>query len=206
MGAVCPVCEKDDRIRRLASVVSGDTLRGGSDDDFVSMTSDLAEMMAPPEEPSGTTCLDIAVGVLLFPVVIAAGFASIGIGANIFGRIADSLGVQWVGWLIGGIVGFVVFLRLEIVFFRPWGRRIETRDNVLKETWRDEMAHWNKMYYCARDHIVFGPKLAKQGRPNECGSCLSQLECLYVAAGGRESCSTSVWTTTRSTGRKSAGR
>jgi hypothetical protein len=159
---VCPLCGRSDRIAKVTSILSiGTSLavlqNPGAGNPFAadsipvaveiggsSLVSEpatrLAERLAPPAEPekpsSSTPYLLIFIGssALVGSIILASTK-----NPTIFGP----LGI--ISILLGVVWGFL-----------NWKEKENYRSAYA--SWQDQKKKWNRLYYCARDEIVFDPR------------------------------------------------
>ena len=157
MPIVCPVCNRNDMIQRVTTVVDAGTVRGISNAPIIEgenlipassyHASTLANRLKPPAEPKKPE-IDWNAGCTLS---LLAGFL-------IYATIASLTDAETVaiGLLCCGLPGILVTIAAYRVFNKP---------NEAKEQYLHQLAKWNKgierwqrLYYCARDDILFDPE------------------------------------------------
>jgi hypothetical protein len=180
MTACCPKCVKDDAIQKVSSVYSNGVSSGsfsgpsggivnvGKEWGFVgghttlsgSSMSDLARLLAPPEQPkppssNGFGCLWV------FPALLYIGFFvflfSIP-GLIVSGEKGPT--VMVLGALIGGCIGvWQVGKQNEARIERDRLKDEEEKAkwDVAMLSWQTKKSLWDNAYYCFRDDIVFDP-------------------------------------------------
>jgi hypothetical protein len=130
--------------------------------------SDLAaQLMAPvkPTEPAlhDTGCVDLLMllGVPLISIVITLYIFFSSYTVNSYGR----RGLDWGTFVLLPIFIIIGELLLYFVWRRPAAKEAKKRylsdiqlyeQNEL-EDWKQKMVIWERLYYCARDHVVFDP-------------------------------------------------
>jgi hypothetical protein len=159
MANVCPVCQKDDQIKKIAAIhmeggstgafvgpMGGITILGGKLGITSGMTSlsghsvtDLAQFLSPPEEPKEYSSK------ILVPLCI------IGIAMLLYGFVTG------IGLAIGGIL--LLIIAAAIGFYKQSSDMNEYsfRNKTEVDTWKKHMEIYNRLFYCSRDYISFDP-------------------------------------------------
>jgi hypothetical protein len=181
MNLACPIDNKDDSIQKVSAVVSSGqstgtfsgptggivsvdgksggvsgytTLRGGS-------TSQLATLLAPPQEPAKPHGFGRWWFILWIVPYVAGGVA---------GATSNSA-------LLAFIVGFLILILLL------WAQKVFKDNSTVnyaneKPQWDKAILKWNRLYYCHKHDIVFDPDNGKTCTPP------SLKEFLYQSKGG----------------------
>jgi hypothetical protein len=170
---LCPICKKDDAIRKVSSVVTGGVTSGvfsGPSGGVISVedkrgfvggyttlggttVSALARRLLPPPKPEESNK-----GFLLFLKVFAVFGMLTSCVVPEFYRVPR----QWalLVWL------FAFALSVLLLLGAIAGSR-EERARVARETlvWKKQIQKWSRLYYCFRDDIVFDPLTGETCRP-----------------------------------------
>jgi hypothetical protein len=177
---VCPQCSKDDRIEKLSAIVSagvqamgGEVVGAGSLQGV--MVSKQATRLAPPAEPKKPQGLHWFIWVVGLLVVVACG----GTGSLVtaFSAIAESsarnpgLATGFSSLITCGFP-LAVFVGLFILHNNLKKKDI-SRHEVEFAAWQAKMSVWDKLYYCARDDIVFDPEIGETAKPESIATLLS---------------------------------
>lgn len=145
---VCPVCHQSDQVKKLqAAYASG------------------VERLAPPAMPSSTFSMMrlTVIGMAL----VAAGAFTILVFSGVNGLGSWAIPLQIVDIVII-LIAIVAALVLSIIAFQRIGRGdLETQKRY--PAWDRAMENYRRLYYCARDNVVFDPQ---QGQ----GKVLSEAE------------------------------
>jgi hypothetical protein len=182
MANTCPMCQKDDLVQRVETLVSAGQSSGtfsgpsigatysdgklGSVGGYTTLSgstsSNLAKLLEPPSsppEPKGYGCWWI---LLVYPVIpILSGF----IGSPLIIPGAILLGNENpIKGFFGGallVVGFIIGLWLAITFFVRKERKkkagMQEIYSLEKPKWDIAIQRWKRLYYCHRDGIVYDP-------------------------------------------------
>ena len=195
MPAVCPSCNKDDRIQKLSVLVQSGTSTGTfsgptggatySDGKWGTVggysfldaqsVTDLARLLAPPKEPRlpggygwiKWGCLAMGGLISLVGVCVAVGvFAPIaGAVAAQEGSPASAVPAQ----LSIACMSFLVPAALgALTFFigANTDNNSKKQYDYDKPRWDQAIARWNRLYFCARDAIVIDPDTQATCQPN----------------------------------------
>ena len=159
MPIQCPLCEKDDLIQKVSSVVAQGTTSGWVGAGSMTSMTEIARTLAPPKEPRPKDYINYMVGIVLISlgVMIVSGFGIMGLtllGDLDLGSLGYGIYCLWCGLpiLLGSATSSI--LRALVDRSRRNDRMRVAREKAL---WRDAMAKWERLYYCARDDIVFDP-------------------------------------------------
>jgi hypothetical protein len=145
---VCPVCHKSDQVKKLQVAYAAGV-----------------ERLAPPAMPSSTISMSrfilvsmalVAVGAFLILVFAGTGgLASWGIPFQIL-----DIGLTLIAIVTALVLSFIAFQRIV-------RGDLETQKSY--PAWDHAMENYRRLYYCARDNVVFDPQ---QGE----GKVLSEAE------------------------------
>ncbi|MGB8214489.1 MAG: hypothetical protein WCE68_13105 [Anaerolineales bacterium] len=184
--ARCPLCKRNDRSEKVSGILTGQTTRsesiipeqqvytdsqGHAHTKSVNVpvrsvqTSDLARRLTPPDRPAaaakgGSAIFILIAGIILAILGICGLFVSItGLGSSS----SPSQSSILAGSLICGAIPFIFAAVLLIYWF--FSQKEEKEKAVQKQAsaaaaaqqWQAAMARWEKLYYCARDDVVFIP-------------------------------------------------
>jgi hypothetical protein len=137
---VCPVCHKSDQVKKLQAAYSAGV-----------------ERLAPPAMPSNTFSMArfiligmglIALGAFLILVFAGnGGFASWGVPFQIL-----DVGLTLIAIVAALVLSFIAFQRIV-------QGDLETQKNY--PAWDRAMENYGRLYYCARDNVVFDPQQNK---------------------------------------------
>lgn len=137
---VCPVCHKSDQVKKLqAAYATG------------------VERLAPPAMPSSTFSM------MRFTVI---GMALVALGAFTILVFSGSGGLG--SWAVPlqivdiaiTLIAIVTALVLSLIAFQRLTRGdLESQKNY--PAWDRAMENYNRLYYCARDNVVFDPQQNK---------------------------------------------
>ena len=188
MSKNCPICGKDDMIRKITSIRTSDETKGTfsgptggitySDGKFGTVggyttlsgrsITELANMLSPPPTPEKYTTPALYIIFPIIAVILAIVlFCSIGM-ALVF--IMTTMVTQLIGQsdasdVIGLIiVGFLCFTPIPLLvaslFFIDRNQRVnsEKKYKEYKPAWDRAIKRWERLYYCYRDDIIFDPK------------------------------------------------
>ena len=177
MPTLCPICNKDDEIRKVSAIVSAGQSSGvfsgpAGDGGYTmlsgSSSTKLARMLAPPPAPkhpggSASALLIVFIIVILF-LCIGPGVALIWsqptgllatgqleLGPQTIGLFLVFIGVFWLlPVVVGGYLGIARRKAKYAAEKPPWDRAIEKH---------------RRLYFCFRDDIVFDPKTGETCQP-----------------------------------------
>jgi hypothetical protein len=129
----CPKCDHSDQIRKLSAIER---------DDAGTQTSHLVTQLARPRKPqvkasNFTTFLIIGAVILCLGLNSLNARRSVGVGPGGFGVVAV-------------IVGLIIF---AVALSSNFAEAKKTRSEL--PAWKNAMGRWEKLYYCARDDIIF---------------------------------------------------
>jgi len=165
MSVTCPLCGKDDNVQKVSAIVDGGTSvssysgvapsvnvyngKVGYGGAYVSgnvrSSSHLAQKLAPPLKPNEPrTPTKIILG--WFTLVLFGGFTIYCL----------SMGYTDPGTFICGFLPAII-AGVMIIAGNQEKREIKENYDKGMPIWKEEMAKWNKMYYCHRDDIMFEP-------------------------------------------------
>lgn len=136
--AQCPVCNRNDEVRKVAGIVKS----GG----------ELAcSLYAPPRPDKESGCASIFCGgwCSVFAILMIV-FFSLGVFANPPNGLI----------IIGGIIGLLFFGIPAFLLFRDGcetNRRGELKYPEQISRWEAATIRWNSSYFCKRDNIIFIP-------------------------------------------------
>jgi len=166
MGVTCPLCGKDDNVQKVSAIVDGGTsvssysgvapsvnvydgkvgYGGAYVAGNVRSSSHLAQKLAPPVKPNEPrTPAKIGLGWLL--LILFGAF-------SIYCISMDYIDMGLV------LCGFLPVIIAGIMIFAGNNEKQKIKENYEKgmPIWKEEMARWNKLYYCHRDDIMFDPE------------------------------------------------
>ena len=145
---VCPVCHKSDQVKKLQAAYAAGV-----------------EHLAPPAMPASTISMSrfilvamalVAVGVFLILVFAGTGgLASWGVPFQIL-----DIGITLIAIVAALVLSFIAFQRIV---------RGDVEASERYPAWDHAMDNYRRLYYCARDKVVFDPT---QGE----GKALSEAE------------------------------
>jgi len=170
---LCPICRKDDAIRKVSSVVTDGVISGvfsGPSGGVISVedkrgfvggyttlggttVSALAQRLLPPPKPEESNK-----GFLLFMKVVA-----------VFGMLISFIVPEFFGvprqWAL--LVWLFVFASYVLMLREAIARSRAERERVARKTlvWEKQIQKWSRLYYCFRDDIVFDPLTGETCRP-----------------------------------------
>lgn len=160
----CPVCNRDDRVMKVSSIVSGGTheISGGGyttqtyvdskgktryDSHYVPMSgtqqSALAGQLSPPPKPETgwNTC----------GLIVLASGVWFGIWAMLLFGFTSGNAIP--GLVLIGI-GITVYVLTEM----SRQGKVNQIEQVEVPKWEKAIQRWNKLYYCHRDDVLFVPE------------------------------------------------
>jgi hypothetical protein len=155
MGHIlCPICEKDDRIQKISSIVTSSTIQS-THNSATTATTNLATKLSMPDAP------DSFGNVILF----VCGVALIPLGAGLFIHTISLLVQQNIktSELVFNGAGVLICGFFALHCFR--------QIKQIPVTKRKKM-NWATLYYCHRDDCVFDPKTNKHTSPEGMNSLL----------------------------------
>jgi len=150
MTTPCPVCNRIDAVQKLSAIVAGGQInKVGAYTTTPAAATKLAEELAPPKVPpyyEGCSCLFLLSFVLF---VIGA----VGIDHILWAEHTDFPWVYPLLIVIGTYLAYRAIMSFKRA--RQWAR----------EEWKPKhqaaLKKWKRLYYCARDDIVFDPDIGK---------------------------------------------
>ena len=134
---VCPVCHKSDQVKKLQAAYAAGV-----------------ERLAPPAMPSSTVSMAkfivigmalVAVGIFL--ILVFAGTGGLGSWGIPF-QILD-IGLTLIAIVAALVLSFIAFQRIV-------RGDLETQKSY--PAWDHAMENYRRLYYCARDNVVFDPQ------------------------------------------------
>jgi fumarate reductase subunit D len=183
MTDICPVCNKNDVVERVSTLVangesigrfsgpsSGSVNVGGkshSVDGYATLSGSsitaLAKSLKPPEEPTRS-----GLGILFWLAAVATGLwtclvaplALLGVLGLLGGLVSKDTSEAGLSFLYTGI-GLVCLLPLWVITFIIYyvARRNKIQSEAdyayQKPRWDAAMIKWNRLYFCHRNGIVF---------------------------------------------------
>src|SRR5688572_32123778 len=131
---LCPECGHFDMVRKV-SAIAEDTAIASGEYGPVSLRSDLARELAPPDKPKSFSA---APCIIIVPLLILILFTSFGMP----GTTSPSFMI-----LLLAIIGTLVFGFLL--------SQRQAQDKV--PNWQEALNKWNQLYCCTRERILFNP-------------------------------------------------
>ncbi len=145
---VCPVCHKSDQVKKLQAAYAAGV-----------------ERLAPPAMPSSTFTMMRFTVIGMALVALGAFTILVFSGVNGLGSWAVPLQIVDVTIIL---IAIVTALVLSIIAFQRIGRG-DLESQKRYPAWDHAMENYNRLYYCARDNVVFDPQ-------EEQGKVLSEAE------------------------------
>ena len=149
---ICPICQKSDQVKKLQAAYAAGV-----------------ERLAPPAMPSNTISMSRfiligmaleAVGVFLILVFAGTGgLASWGIPFQIL-----DIGLTLIAIVAALVLSFIAFQRIV---------RGDLEAQQHYPAWDHAMENYRRLYYCARDNVVFDPQQGKVLSDAELASLVS---------------------------------
>ena len=133
----CPVCNRADQVKRLQAAYEAGV-----------------ERFSPPSMPTGTVSMLKYMVAAILMVGIGAFFIFVLIGSGGTGDAANLIQV------IVTLVAIVVALILSLVAFLRVVRG-DTESQQYLPAYDRALENYNRLYYCARDNVVFDPQTNK---------------------------------------------
>lgn len=133
----CPVCDRADQVKRLQAAYEAGV-----------------ERLSPPTMPTGTISMLRYMVAAILLVGIGVFFIFVLIGSGGVGTIGDTIQV------IVTLIAIVVALVLSLVAFLRVVRG-DTESQQYLPAYDQAMENYNRLYYCARDNVVFDPQTNK---------------------------------------------
>jgi len=133
---VCPVCHKSDQVKKLQAAYAAGV-----------------ERFAPPDMPSNT--MSMSRFILISMALVAVGAFLILIFAGTGGLASWGIPFQILDISLT-LIAIVTALVLSFIAFQ----RIVRGDHEAQErypAWDHAMENYRRLYYCARDNVVFDP-------------------------------------------------
>lgn len=173
MSTQCPICNKDDAVRKVSSVValghasgtfggpsiglstSGDEwgIVGGFYRHAGELTTELAQRLSPPERASGLSCF-------VWGLAINPGWIIVSIPIALFHRIL--IDFLFIDQTVSAIITTPFIIVWSVIYFRYIKNLHETKLSQEKLRYEIQDQFYNRQYYCFRDDIVFDPKFGDQ--------------------------------------------
>ena len=149
---ICPVCHKSDQVKKLQAAYAAGV-----------------ERLAPPAMPSSTFSM------MRFTVIgmglVAVGAFTILVFSGVGGLASWAVPLQILDVAII-LIAIVTALVLSLIAFQRLTRGdLETQKSY--PAWDRAMENYNRLYYCARDNVVFDPQQGKVLSDAELASLLS---------------------------------
>jgi hypothetical protein len=133
----CPVCHQTDQVKKLqAAYALG------------------VERLAPPTMPSSTFSMMKFIVISMALVAVGAFFILVLSGTGGLG--SWGIALQIVDVVIT-LVAIVTALVLSIIAFQGIGR-VDLESQERYPAWDRAMENYRRLYYCARDNVVFDPQ------------------------------------------------
>jgi hypothetical protein len=134
---LCPVCHRTDQVKRLQAAYEAGV-----------------ERLSPPSMPTGTVSMLKYMGVAIILVGIGVFFIFVLIGSGGTGFYPDLVQV------IITLVAIVAALALSLMaFLRVVRGDVESQQYL--PAYDKAMENYGRLYYCARDNVVFDPETNK---------------------------------------------
>jgi hypothetical protein len=188
MSNICPICNKDDAIRKVSAVVSagqsagvmtGSTIGMASSDGDGSLAGGytvlsgntstlLVKKLAPLAKPAGLSCL--IWGLAIYPGLI---LIILGPPALLGAIIPYSMTIY--NELPTGVLDVVIAIWVILITFfylRFIKQRHDSKLRKEKYRYQIQMELWSRLYYCFRDDIVFDPQSGNHFPPEAFSSFL----------------------------------
>jgi len=166
MSNVCPVCKKDDQIKKIAAIrmegasngvfvgsTGGITVSGGKLGTTTGMAAlsgrtvtDLARVLPPPAEPKVEKPSSPLIALLC---IVGAIMELIG-----FVTLSTNSGVAL---FIGGILLFIIAAAIGFNIQSTKKEEYALKNKKARDAWKKQMEIYNRLYYCSRDYISFDP-------------------------------------------------
>jgi preprotein translocase subunit SecG len=173
---ICPCCHSPQATQRVTAIVTGGTqqVRVITADLMpaagVSRTN-LAQMLAPPRQPSGGWLIIV----LLFGLLLLSVPASCMITAVIVGLQGQAFEAAFTSGaaerIFAAVVGVAALASIAItVGIAQLGER---RRRAATEQWNRQMARWQQSWYCHRCHAAFVAGSSQAVAPEQFGRILA---------------------------------
>ena len=151
---VCPVCEKDDQIQKVMSIITNGSSTTQLDYRTATSTTHLASRLSPPQKPKSSLWGANPSGCSIW-------FAFLGYGV-IIGYVFQLIsGVDFFTSATPFTTGFFVGIAGVILF--TYYDSQKTKKKI--PDWEIQVARWSSLYYCYRDDCVFDPNTNKHTSP-----------------------------------------
>jgi hypothetical protein len=183
---VCPIDGKEDAIRKIESIILGDTSFGsfsgpsggvtysegkwgtytGGQQLSGTSTTTLANMLRLPPEPVKRGGL----GCWLFVIYFFGGIAAFaGIAMILGGLLGDGYANEGGSEVFCNAIGVAVIAIGGLILARSYNAKSK-KDGEEKyardiQIWRKMKDKWVGLYYCYRHHLVFDPNTGEQCQP-----------------------------------------
>lgn len=164
-SVICPVCHKDDMLRKVASIAAsgtastvaqGQSLGFAGDDLAVISTrtsgksqTQLSIQLSPPSKPEYVTT-----GRLFWLLPLMLGPLSLFFTLSI-----DSLEAG--GGNLLCYAPSIIITGIGLVSYRSFRREKKLFEDEEIPLWEQSISKWKKLYYCGRDDIVFDPSTGR---------------------------------------------
>lgn len=163
MTATCPRCLKDDRIQKVADIVSGTQAAGMASSGNIAagverLSRDLAALLAPPAQPKlpfDYSLLGRVIVVVVLGLLLAAGTAALLFTVNAILR--GEFRTQNLRATISILTLLFVFPLVALIGYQRMSSRGRKMLASQKREWTAALDQWNRLYYCWRDNVVFDP-------------------------------------------------
>ncbi len=175
---VCPICHKDDAIRKISSIVLTGTSSGSYSGPSVGITrvdgkwepsggysilsgessTTIAQLLSPPTEPS-SPCTVACVWYIGLSTLLIIALIVIAMVMALIESTMDS-GKDYLGIIILLLIlGFFLWVYGFFKLLPKGAKKIESEviDSREYSAWKEAMKRWVELYYCYRDDIVFDP-------------------------------------------------
>jgi hypothetical protein len=133
----CPVCNRADQVKRLQAAYEAGV-----------------ERFSPPSMPTGTVSMlrymvaaMLLVGIGVFFIFVFIGSGGTGDATNLIQVIATLVAI-----VVALVLSLVAFLRVV---------RGDTESQQYLPAYDRALENYNRLYYCARDNVVFDPQTNK---------------------------------------------
>lgn len=183
MANICPVCQKDDAVQRLATLVAASQSSGtfsgptggiaysdgkwGSVGGYTALngstSTNLAKLLAPPSKPSQNaatgSCLTVYGSIVIF--------AGIGIFMGVLFS-GSNQNVSLLQRILLSAFGGGIFVILGLLTIQSGSRKTKlATDQYSKkyEQWEKSILRWERLYFCHRDGIAFDPETKESFEP-----------------------------------------
>lgn len=162
---ICPVCHKDDMLRKVTSIASSGTASSVAQGQSLGFAGDDVALLSTRTSGRSQTQLSAQLSPPSKPEYITTG--------RLFWLVPLMLGPMFLFFIIsidnleaggGNLLCYapsIIITGIGLVWYRIFRREKKQFEDEEIPLWEQSISKWKKLYYCGRDDIVFDPSTGR---------------------------------------------